>query len=142
MRADNKFLQLYKKRMVKIMCRINPEWDKEKVEKIVLDMIKSNVKNPRVELDNNFTGEHKDTTLLSVFDWALTREPIIAGNGTFYKNQHEALNPITKMLDDMAANRKAYKKEMFTVGETIGFGTPEYKDLDRLQNNEKINMNS
>lgn len=142
MRADNKFLQLYKKRMVKVMCRINPNWDKDKVEQIVLDMIKKNVKNPKVDLDNNFTGEHKETTLLSVFDWALTREPIIAGNGTFYKNQNEALNPITKMLDDMASNRKAYKKEMFKVGETIGFGSPEYKDLDRLQNNEKINMNS
>lgn len=142
MRADNKFLQLYKKRMVKLICRINPDWDKDKVEEIVLDMIKKNVKNPRVDLDNNFTGEHKETTLLSVFDWVLTREPIIAGNGTFYKNQHEAMNPITKMLDTMASNRKAYKKEMFHVGEEKGFDSAEYKDLDRMQNNEKVNMNS
>ena len=52
------------------------------------------------------------------------------------------MNPITKMLDTMASNRKAYKKEMFHVGEEKGFDSAEYKDLDRMQNNEKVNMNS
>jgi hypothetical protein len=129
--ADSKFINKYKKRMVNIMCRLNPDWDKDKVEKIVLKMIKEQTMNPRVELDNNYTGENRETTLISVFDWALERKPLIAGNGTFYKTQDEALNPISLMLDKWAASRKAYKKQMFSVGETLGFDSYEYQDLDR-----------
>lgn len=140
--SDSIFLNKYKKRMTKYMMEINPEWKKEDIEKIISKMIKENVMNPRVELDNNYTGESRETTLLSVFDWALERKPIIAGNGTFYKNQNEALNPIALMLDDWAASRSAYKKQMFKVGEKLGFESPEYQDLDRSQMNEKINMNA
>ena len=140
--SDSIFLNKYKKRMTKYIMEINPEWKKEDIEKIISKMIKENVMNPRVELDNNYTGESRETTLLSVFDWALERKPIIAGNGTFYKNQNEALNPIALMLDDWAASRSAYKKQMFKVGEKLGFESPEYQDLDRSQMNEKINMNA
>ena len=118
---DNKFIEKYRTRMVKTICQCNPEWDKSKVEKIVDKMIKEQVMNPVVELDNNYTGEHRDTSLLSVFNWLIERKPLIAGNGTFYKNQNEALNPIAVMLDDWAASRKNYKKQMFVVGETEGY---------------------
>lgn len=141
-KSDSIFLNKYKKRIVKYMCEINPEWKKDDVEKIVSKMIKERVMNPKVELDNNYTGESRETTLLSVFDWALERKPIIAGNGTFYKNQHEALNPIAKMLDAWAESRNSYKAQMFKVGEYMGFDNHQYQDLDRSQINEKINMNA
>jgi hypothetical protein len=140
--SDNKFVEKYVKRMVDLMCSTNPDWDKKKVKKIVLKMIEEQIENPRVILDNNYTGENRDTTLLSLLNWIIEREPIIAGNGTFYKNQNEALNPIAVMLDEWADNRKRFKKEMFKIGETMGFDVPEYADADRRQNNEKINMNS
>ena len=140
--SDNKFVEKYVKRMVDLMCSTNPDWDKKKVKKIVLKMIEEQIENPRVILDNNYTGENRDTTLLSLLNWIVEREPIIAGNGTFYKNQNEALNPIAVMLDEWADNRKRFKKEMFKIGETMGFDVPEYADADRRQNNEKINMNS
>ncbi len=139
---DSKFISKYVKRMTKYMSNINPDWDKNDIEKIVRKMIKEQAMNPEVTLDNNYTGESRDTTLLSVFDWILTRKPIIAGNGTFYKNQNEAINPITLMLDEWADSRKAFKAEMFKVGETLGFESHKYHDLDRNQLNEKINMNA
>lgn len=141
-RVDSKFINKFVKKMTNVMLKINPDWDKNKVEKIIMNMIKEQAMNPRVEIDNNYTGENKETTLISVFDWILTRKPIIAGNGTFYKNQNEALNPIAKMLDEWAESRKKYKKQMFNVGENLGFDSFEYKDLDRNQSNEKTNMNS
>lgn len=139
MKADSKFLNKYKKEMVDVMLTIDPSLDKKEVEEIVLDMIKKNVKNPKVILDNNFTGESRETTLLSVFDWIFDRKPIICGNGTFYKNQYEAANPIAKMLEGFLTQRKAYKKAMFKVEDST---SSRYKDLDRLQANEKINANS
>ena len=128
MKSNSKFLNKYKKEMTDIMLSIDPSLDKTMVEDIIYDMIKDNVKNPRVILDNNFTGESRDTTLLSVFDWTFDRNPIICGNGTFYKNQYEAINPIAKMLEGFLTQRKAYKKAMFKVEDST---SPKYKDLDR-----------
>lgn len=136
---DSQFITLYKEEMLSNMKQINPEWDEDKMESILDEMIKKNLANPKVKLDNNYTGESRDTTLLSVFDWALDRQPIIAGNGTFYKNQYEAMNPIAEMLDNFLITRKKYKKAMFKIENTE---SNEYKDLDRLQGNSKINANS
>lgn len=139
MNLDSKFLNKYTKSMTDIMLQINPNWDKKEVKSIILNMIKEQGKNPRVTLDNNYTGESRDTTLLSVLDWALDRKPILCGNATFYKNQHEAINPIAKMLEDFLSQRKQYKKIMFAIENSL---SAQYKDLDRSQNNEKINCNS
>lgn len=136
------FLEYYKNDMVNIMTKVNPNWDESDIRDILDDMIDESICNPDVTLDNNFTGEQRETKLLSVFDWILNRKPIIAGNGTFYKNQHEAINPIAKMLDMFLSQRKAYKKQMFKVGEEKGTECAEYKDLDRFQGNEKVNANS
>ena len=136
---DSQFITLYKEEMLANMRQMNPNWDESEMESILNEMIKKKFKNPNVTLDNNYTGESRDTTLLSVFDWVLERNPLIAGNGTFYKNQYEAMNPIAEMLDYFLKTRKKYKKEMFMIEDTE---SNEYKDKDRLQANQKINANS
>ena len=114
--------------MLYSMEKINPNWDRDDVERILDKMIKKKLQNPVVEMDNNYTGEHKEASLISVFDWIIDREPIIAGNGTFYKNQYQGYNPIAQMLDNMLTTRKQIKKEMFKIEDTDSY---EYIDLDR-----------
>ena len=139
MNLKSNFLNEYKNKMLDIMLKMDPALDEEKAEKVICKMIEENVKNPKVTLDNNYTGETRDTTLLSVLDWTFDRKPIICGNATFYKNQYEAINPIAEMLRGFLSQRKAYKKQMFAVEDQ---SSPKYKDLDRSQANEKINCNS
>ena len=141
-KINSDFLRKYVNRMCDAMCIADPDWKKEDIRPIIEKMVEKRFTNPDVSLDNNYTGEYKDTTLLSVVDWVLDRKPLIAGNGTFYKNHHEALNPTTKMLDGMAAKRKSFKKKMFEAGDKYGFDSWIYFDFDQKQLNEKINMNS
>lgn len=136
---ESKFIKKYKKEMVKNLLRMNPTWNKEDVEEIVEKQILKHAQNPIVELDNNYTHEHSDATLISVFDWVYERKPLIAGNATFYKNQHEAINPVANMLNGMLTKRKAFKKQMFSIEDA---SSQAYKDLDLKQANEKINCNS
>lgn len=136
---DSQFISLYKEEMISNMKQMNPNWDEDKIESVLDEMIKKNFVNPKVTLDNNYVGESRDTSLLSVFDWVLDRKPIVAGNGTFYKNQFEAMNPIAEMLDSFLKSRKAVKKAMFKIENAE---SNEYKDLDRLQLNHKVNANS
>lgn len=139
MQIKSVFLKKYKKHMLSVMKNIFPDIEEKYIEKSIDDLITENLCNPKVELDNNFTGENRKTTLLSVLDWILDRKPIIAGNGTFYKNQYEAINPIAKMLKDFLSQRKFFKKEMFKIEDITSY---KYKDLDRSQQNEKVNCNS
>lgn len=137
--AKSEFLSRYKKEMQSILKDMHPSFTKDRIDETVKEMVHESMMNPEVTLDNNYTGERKTSTLLSVFDWTYDRKPLIAGNGTFYVNQYEGLNPVATMLDGMLARRKMFKKRMFKVENTA---SDEYKNLDRSQANEKINCNS
>ena len=136
---SSKFIKKYKSEMMRSMKSITVGFSEEEIESVLDDMIRENIQEVPVTLDNNYLNVRKETTLLGVFDWILVRKPIIAGNGTFYKNQDEAINPIAQMLDNFASSRKAFKKQMFKIEDTSSY---EYQELDRSQLNEKINMNS
>lgn len=135
------FIKKWKKDMMRTMRTIEPDWTDEDMEPIINEMLLEQTMIPEVTLDNNVTGERRETNILSVFDWAMTRDPkpIISGNGTFYKNQHEALNPIAAMLEYFLGNRKAVKKQMFKIEDKT---SAEYQDKDREQLNWKILTNS
>lgn len=124
--------------MIDHLSRLHPEWDRSKIDDIVVDQILNSIQNPHVELDNNFEHIHKDASLLSVIKFLETRKPNIAGNGTFYKSQHEAENPTAVMLTSMLADRKSVKKEMFTYDPDSDM----YAALDRKQATIKVNVNS
>ena len=128
MKHESKFIKKYKKEMLDIVMQSYPDLEKEEISEILDEMIKKNLRNPQVTLDNNYTGERRDSTLLSVLDWTYDRKPIICGNATFYKNQHESINPIAKMLEGFLNDRKMYKKKMFAIEDT---SSPLYKDFDR-----------
>lgn len=139
MKVDNKFLKKYKKEMTSIMKDSFPDKNEDEIKDLINELIKERVQDIDVTLDNNFTEESRTTKALSVLDWVLDREPIIAGNGTFYKNQLNTINPIAKMLENFLTKRKAFKKEMFKITDT---SSNQYRTLDLSQSNEKINANS
>ena len=133
------FVDKWRDEVVSIMSKANPSWDKDDIIDELNDYLKEEIQIPKVTLDNNYTGERKDTNLFSVFDWAIKRKPLVAGNGTFYKNQHEEPNPTALMIDGFLAERKRLKKEMFKIEDVT---SDAYRDLDRAQLNEKILANS
>ena len=139
---DSIFLKEYRKKMTKIMQQINPDWDSDFIKEEINKLIEERCVSPDVTLDNNYTHEKRESTLIAVLDWVIDKEPIICGNATFYKNQHQAVNPIASMLESFLSNRKMYKKKMFKIGEEFGIDDPRYKDFDLKQGNEKILSNS
>lgn len=138
------FIKAWRKDMLETLYHIDPSLqDSEDEMNDTIDrMLKKQMSLPKVTLDNNYTGERRESNLVSVLDWILTRKPLVAGNATFYKPHTEAMNPIADMIDGFLAERKRLKKEMFKVGEIEGTDADRYKDLDRAQLNEKILANS
>lgn len=136
---EGPFIKKYKKRMIKALKSINPDFKEKDIEKVIDDLIEEQGQNPECTLDNNYTGENRESTLLSVLDWSIDRKPILAGNMTFYKRQDEAINPVGLMLETKLQDRKATKKRMFQF---VDIDKNKYDDLDRLQGNIKKLVNS
>lgn len=136
---ESQIIQEYEEEMTSRIQRMHPNWDAKKIKKFVNKKILEQVQNPMVLMDNNYIGEQKSASLLSVLDWVMMRKPIIAGNGTFYKTQDEAINPVANMLDGILTRRKSFKNSMFSIKDT---NSDEYFDLDLKQGNEKVNANS
>lgn len=135
----SRFIKEYKKQMKDSLRRIDPSITKEEINEAVNELLLSQGISPGVGLDNNYTEEYRETTLLSVLDWTFERKPIMAGNGTFYKNQYEQNNPANHMLLGFLGDRKKIKKKMFTVEDVT---SRLYKDLDIKQQNKKVGANS
>lgn len=136
---DSKFIKKYKERMISSIKSIDNDIDEERLNNIINKEITDKIQIPMLYLNNNYTGENKDASLLSVLDWIMTSNTIKAGNGTFYKPHYEALNPNGVMLDTILLDRKADKKALFKVEDNTSY---EYIRLDRSQLNHKINANS
>ena len=139
MKIVGKFIKRYIDEMVETMSKMYPDLDELEIRETVEKLVEKNGQNPVCELDNNYTGENRESTLLAVLDWIADRNPIIAGNATFYMNQYEAINPIATMLLGFLTDRKMYKKKMFAVGDATSH---LYKYYDLSQQNEKKNANS
>ena len=138
MGLTNLFDKLYTKKVVKITKKTHPDISKDEVESLLERLINEQGHDPDVTLDNNYTGERRETKLKAVLNWVLDTKPILAGNGTFYKNQYQAMNPIAMMLKNFLAQRKVYKGMMFNEDPK----SYKYAELDRSQLNEKRNANS
>jgi len=89
-------------------------------------------------MHNNITQELKNTSMIDVFDWIGQRNPIISGNGTFFKQHEEYLAPTVKMLEKLQKDRKKKKKEMYTYGK----GTIQYTNANVAQMSIKVIMNA
>ena len=136
---EGSFIENYTERMIQSMKMINPDWTEKEIRDTVKEMIDEQGQNPNVIVDNNYIGETRDTTLLSISDYFLDSDDILAGNTTLYKNQYNAKNPNAVMLQSFLNKRKKIKKGMWQYIKT---DPRKYADEDRKQGNVKKQANS
>lgn len=124
--------------VIKTIKRIDPSLSEEDIREATSMIIKENIKDPTIILDNNVTGDNVRTTLGKLCDWIENRDPVISGNATFYVQPEELESPTSNMLRSLKKGRKAVKKQMFQYKET----SDEYAALDLDQQNKKVIMNA
>lgn len=133
------FLKTYRNIMSDKIIRMHPKWNIKEVNEKIDNILENKLMNPEVIADNNYTKRRANTNLLAVLDWAMCKKPILAGNGTFYKQHAESENPNCSMVDGFLNDRKQYKKKMFSIENE---DSPIYKAFDLLQQNTKKLANS
>lgn len=136
---DSSFLKEYVKQATKSICMIYPDLKKEDIQPIIIREVENRLMNPPARIENSYTREARDTTLLSVLDYVIETKPIIAANGTFFKQHKDSINPNAKMLDQFGENRSIEKKLMFACQ---GIDEIEYNIHNIDQTNWKKLSNS
>ena len=137
--SKSPFLKSYRNQAKHTLMQMHPDWDEDLLKKEIDKIIDRDLMNPPAKLQNNYTHEERDSTLVSVFDWSINTKPIIAANGTFFKQHKDAINPNALMVDEFLTQRAKIKKEMFAIEDESSRG---YKMKDLSQGNEKKLANS
>lgn len=128
----------YMKEAVNTIIKMDPSLNKDDVEKAVAKILKQQLKDPTIIMDNNVTGDGANITLTELCNWIDKRNPVVSGNATFYMQPTELMSPTSFMLRSLKKGRKAVKKEMFNFLPQ----SDEYQMLDLDQQNKKVIMNA
>lgn len=136
---DSHFLKAYRNQALDIILSKHPEIKKEEAKDIVDEMLMDRLENPEAEIENTYTHEKRNSTLLDVLDWCIETKPIIAANATFFKQHAVSKNPNAMMLDEFLTTRKKTKNTMFAIEDEE---SRLYKMLDLKQGNYKKLANS
>ena len=128
----------YKERVLDVYLRTHKNVDPNTASSIINEIIDNNLRNIPCRMHNNITHETIETTMVDTFEWIENRNPIITGNGTFFKQHAEYLAPTVKMLEKLQANRKKKKKEMYQYPK----GSVEYTNANIQQLSIKVIMNA
>lgn len=131
-------IERYKKELVDLYMQTHPNLNPARVSELVNELINRTVCDIPCKMDNNTTRETINTTMSNVFEWIEERQPIISGNGTFFKQHDEYLPPIVSMLETLQADRKRVKKEMWKFDKH----SIDYINRNTTQMSIKVIMNA
>lgn len=131
-------VERYQENAYNLYMQTHPNANPEKVKHLIRERVMMTYKDPVCQMDNNVTHETIDTTLSNVINWIDQRNPIITGNGTFFKQHAEYLSPTVTMLEALMEDRGVEKKAMYKFEP----GTVGYKNKYCAQINIKVIMNA
>ncbi|MDD3172165.1 MAG: DNA polymerase domain-containing protein [Herbinix sp.] len=126
-----------KEQTKRLMLRF-PDIDKSEIEELVKNSYEERLDDGEVVLVNNYINRSFKMTMLTLIHFIEEKKPIMGGYGVLYRNQNEVKNPTTVVIRKFLDSRAAYKKELELYKED----SYEYKNSDRMQLNEKVNVNS
>ena len=136
---ENAYLQQYEDSAIAALSASFPEVEESVMRTLVSDMMRAEVKDPKIVMANSYTGDDVPGTLLSTLDYIINDKPIIAGNGTLFVQHKELESRIGMMLKEILRNRSILKNKMFAVGDE---SDAKYKRFDIGQQNQKKLANS
>jgi len=128
----------YKRVMIDGLSSSFTNLSREELEEAIDDSIISRHDNKPAYIDNNYTKQRINGTVLDILNYIQKLEPIVTSSGVLYKKHKEADNPLSKMIMGFLDQRAKYKKEMFKYPK----GSAMFEKYNLLQLLEKLNGNA
>ena len=133
-----KAVQKYKQTMIENLQSSYPDLTYTDLEESIIWAINNNHTNPKGKINNNYTKDTIDGTIVDILKYIDSLEPIITSSGVLFKRHKEADNPLTRMIMGFLSNRKIYKDKM----KASVPGSQDYERYNLYQLLEKQNANA
>ena len=88
-------------------------------------------------LDNSYTKDKYDMTILKMADYIAKKEPIVTAHGTLFQKHIDCPNPMAIVIQQFLDARGLHKKQMFKYPK----GSEEFEKYNLLQSLDKIDAN-
>lgn len=75
--------------------------------------IKKRYKSSTISIDNNYTREKVNKTLLELCDYIADKQPIVTAYGVLFQRHGTVPNPLKEIIEDFLNARGIHKKQMF-----------------------------
>ncbi len=129
-------LEKYKDTLMSVIQLYYPV-SKEELSPVIDYSINKRYKESPVSIENSYTKETSNTTLLALTDWIMSKEPILTANGVMFSKHADAPNPIGIVVQQFLDARGIHKKQMFQFPK----GSEEFERYNLLQQLDKIDCN-
>lgn len=133
-----KVVQEYEQVMVDGLRHSFPLLNECELREAIRYSITNRLENKPAYIDNNYTKQRIDGTVLDVLNYIQKLEPIMTSSGVLFKKHKEAENPLSRMIMGFIKQRKVYKKMMFKYPK----GSELFNRYNLFQLLEKLNANA
>lgn len=136
--ANLKVIQEYEQVMVDGLRHSFPLLNECELREAIQYSITNRLENKPAYLENNYTKQKINGTVLDILNYIQSLEPIVTSSGVLFKKHKEADNPLSRMIMGFIKQRKVYKKEMFKYPK----GSELFNRFNLFQLLEKLNANA
>lgn len=135
---NTQVVQEYKKMMIESIHSSFPGLNLNELDDAITWAIINRHTDHSVKLDNNYTKQTINGTIVDILRYIEYLEPVITSSGVLYKKHKEEDNPLSRMIQGFLTERKKFKKEMFKYPK----GSALFEKYNLLQLLEKLNANA
>lgn len=133
-----KLIQEYEQIMVDGLKHSFPLLNECELREAIQYSITNRLENKPAYLENNYTKQKVNGTVIDILNYIQKLEPIMTSSGVLFKKHKEADNPLSRMIMGFINQRSIYKKEMFKYPK----GSELFERYNLFQLLEKLNANS
>ena len=137
-KRESWFITAWKNKMRDNIKMVYPKAKDKNIENILNKIIKERLKNPKMDLVNNYKQYFVNSDALSLIDMIMSKNLIIGGGACLFVQHDVMLNPIISYISDIMGLRKMHKKQR-DIYEKYCI---EWLMEELLQKNYKIKINS
>ena len=91
----------------------HPNLDDNFIDDALRYSIKKRYKSSQVVINNNYTRESTNKTLLELCDYIADKKPIMTSYGVLFQRHGTVPNPLKEIIQNFLDARGKYKKQMF-----------------------------
>ena len=127
-------------RMSMAMEMTHPDVPKDQIESMVAKIYEKRVRNPQVQLYNNYENTVADANLLYMVDWYQSYKPLIAESGVYFYQKSQKRNVNTEIIKEcMLDARTVHKAEKFEAMKAGDVFLASVKDIQQANDKKAAN---